>query len=171
MVCPGGCITQSETCVVQRKVVESIKMDCAPEGVNKTFTIGVNDKSEILDTVYTEYCDTENCNSVAKFHFDTNDIGPANGKHCESCFRANSKTECQSFDRVPCRGDQLSCLNFVGKILRGDGTSDYYAFTGCVSSIGCKLKFNALPGTECLEEIKFICTTPHYEARNCSGCP
>ncbi|CAH2318734.1 Hypothetical predicted protein [Pelobates cultripes] len=101
---------------------------------------------------------------------DQTSLGEPNGKYCESCFRGNSSEECSSRDRVACHGNQFQCVSYVGKAERGDLSIGHYSFKGCISDVGCIVKFSALPGTQQLVEKIFSCSAADPEPFDCFGC-
>ncbi|XP_063292572.1 phospholipase A2 inhibitor NAI-like [Pelobates fuscus] len=133
--------------------------------------IGANDFNQISEFVDIVKCTGDLCNKDTGFTYtDQASLGESNGLYCESCFRGNSSEECSSRDRVACRGNQLQCVSYVGTAERGDLTIGHYSFKGCISDVGCIVKFSALPGTYQLVEKVFSCTDAVPEPVDCCGC-
>ncbi|CAH2318731.1 Hypothetical predicted protein [Pelobates cultripes] len=164
----SGCVTLSESCLVNSYNVPAIKKGCA-EGINESQVLALNDKDQLKTTVNIEYCKEDLCNKGTQFVYVDN-LGEPTGKYCESCYRNNTSNECVSRDRVACHGNQIKCLSYIGKLSRADGTIGDYSIKGCVSDLICTLKFGSLPGTKELEGKLFECSAPLTEPIDCSGC-
>ncbi|XP_063292393.1 phospholipase A2 inhibitor gamma subunit A1-like [Pelobates fuscus] len=164
----AGCVTISESCLINNYMVPSIKKGCA-DGITESQVLAVNDKDQLKTTVNIEFCNEELCNKGTPFAYVDN-LGEPTEKYCESCYRNNTSDECVSRDRVACRGNQSKCISYIGTLNRADGTTGDYSIKGCVSDLICILKFGSLPGTIEMQEKLFACSEPLTEAIDCSGC-
>ncbi|XP_075462535.1 phospholipase A2 inhibitor and Ly6/PLAUR domain-containing protein-like [Ascaphus truei] len=152
-----GCITVSESCVVENIEYPTLYKGCAVEGLGTTdvlFSL-INDAGIKL-LINSKYCKSENCNQNTTYQVPNNS-GRPNGLLCESCFRNNTDEECSSRDVVRCRGKETACLTYVGTVERADLSVVRYALKGCVYKPGCALGFKASPGIREISQKTYAC--------------
>ncbi|XP_053307434.1 phospholipase A2 inhibitor gamma subunit B-like [Spea bombifrons] len=145
----------SENYTVENLSFPSKLMGCAEEELcNKIIKFNTDHEMDIH--AYAKCCKGNLCNENIPYSFPPK--CKLNGKYCESCFAKNTKGECVSSKKIECRGNQHKCHSYAGTVERPDLSVMDYSVKGCMSDLGCIMKFGSLIGVKQLEERVFKCS-------------
>ncbi|XP_069804794.1 phospholipase A2 inhibitor and Ly6/PLAUR domain-containing protein-like [Dendropsophus ebraccatus] len=154
--CPNSteCMVVSQLFRIRDTVYHSIKKGCNPWILcNKPLYVSNFNTKE--KRIYVQCCTEDDCNT------DGYQMPPLKTEHsgveCPTCFEKGLK-ECTSENTVKCVYEEDKCFNYIGKFIDPGNQVEEESFKGCISPMGCILKFDALIGVQEIKTDTFECS-------------